>query len=216
MKIGLIRVITLLDQTEVEKHGRLIERFFPKLQVLSKCIADQPEGVHDEETEKLAEGKVFALAKEMEKEVQAIIVSCVADPAVKELKEELEIPVIGAGESLASVAQALGNFIGVITMTDEVPQPLRENLTNFVWKKVEGTRTTLDLAGREGEILDAANYLKERGCDAIALSCTGFSTIGIAPKIYKKLGIVTVDPVTAAGSVVYNLAAIEERRYGGC
>jgi Asp/Glu/hydantoin racemase len=36
--------------------------------VVSRCIPDQPEGIHDGETERIAVPKVLALAKEMERE----------------------------------------------------------------------------------------------------------------------------------------------------
>ena len=207
--MGLIRVVTLSDQEEIHGHGALIEAAFPGLEVVSKCIEDQPEGIHDEKTERLSKPKIIRLAKQLEREVEAIIVSCAADPAVEELRKGLHIPIIGAGRSLAAIARTLGDSIGVITITDEIPYPVKVGLNGvyLIWIKIEGVKTTLDLRedGAAAHTLEAARHLKEQGCNVIALACTGFSTIDAAPKISKELGIPVVDPVLAAGSAAYNL-----------
>ena len=49
-KVGLIRVLTTDDEELLQCHGRLIQQYFPMLEVQSRCIADQPEGIHDDET----------------------------------------------------------------------------------------------------------------------------------------------------------------------
>ncbi len=214
MNIGLIRVLTLSDQKEIDRHGLIIEGAFSGLKVRSRCIEDHPKGLYDKISEEEAKPKIISLAKELRKGVEAIIVSCAADPAVKELKEILNIPVIGAGESLASVSRTLGGSVGVITITNNVPDPVRRGLGEryLTWKKVEGVESTLDL--KEGDILartlNTATALRKQGSNVIALACTGFSTAGVAPKISKELGMPVVDPVLAAGSIVYNLMLNKE------
>ena len=44
--------------------------------------------------------KIIELAKTF-KDIDALILSCADDPAVPELKEQFDIPVIGAGSSVA-------------------------------------------------------------------------------------------------------------------
>jgi allantoin racemase len=60
-KIGLIRVVSLEDRKIAELHGRLIERHYPMLQVISRCIKNQPKGIYDDETEALAIPKIIEL-----------------------------------------------------------------------------------------------------------------------------------------------------------
>ena len=209
MNIGLIRVLTLSDQREIDRHGSIIESAFPGLKVTSSCIEGQPKGLYDKASEEEAKPKIIGLAKELEEGVEAIIVSCAADPALVELKEMLTIPVVGAGESLAAVSRTLGGSVGVLTITNEVPDPVAKGLQDhcLTWAKVEGVETTLDLEEEDivARAINAANDLKNRGCDVIALACTGFSTIGVAPKIGRGVGIPVVDPVLAAGSIAYHL-----------
>ena len=49
-RVGLIRVLTTDDPQLKQMHGALIEQYFPMLQVESRCIPDQPEGIHDDQT----------------------------------------------------------------------------------------------------------------------------------------------------------------------
>ena len=49
-KVGLIRVLTTEEEELLQLHGKLIESYFPMFQVVSRCIPDQPEGIHDDET----------------------------------------------------------------------------------------------------------------------------------------------------------------------
>ena len=208
MKIGLIRVRTLEIMEAVDKHGPLIEKAFPGLHVKCYSIEDQPYGIHDEESHEIARPKVIKLAKEL-KGADAVLISCAGDPGVSELRKELSIPIIGAGESLARVSRTLGSSVGVITIRDDVPDIVKRELGEdfLCWKKVEGVKTGLDLeleASYENT-LNASKQLVRQGSNVIALACTGFSTMGIAPEIGKELGVPVVDPVLAAGSMAYNL-----------
>jgi len=213
MNIGLIRVRTIEKIEALDNHGPLIEKAFPGLKVKCCCIEDQPFGIYDEKTEAIAIPKVIKLAKGL-KGVDAIIIDCAADPGASELKRELPIPVIGAGESLAYVSKTLGNAVGAITITERIPdivaKVLGKNL--IAYKKVEGVKTGLDLELEASyrNTFDAAEELIGQGCNVIALACTGFATIGIGPKIGKELKIPMVDPILAAGSMAYNLMLNQE------
>lgn len=87
-KVGVIRVLTTEDETVLNRHGKLLERYYPMFQVTSRCIPEQFEGVHDEETERQSIPKVVALAEEMYREgFEAVIVSCAGDPGVEEARQ---------------------------------------------------------------------------------------------------------------------------------
>jgi len=209
MRVGVIRVITISEKEELERHGKLLESLFPGIETVSACIPDQPRGVYDRETEEIAAKKVVRLAWEMSDSTNAIFISCVADPGLGELKGKLPVPVIGAGECLAAMARTLGRKIGVLTIAEGVPEPVRRNLQGFLWKKVEGVESTVDLRTQVKSVLQAAKELLGQGCDVIALACTGFSTIGAAPLIHRETGAFVLDPVVTAGSVLYTLVCGE-------
>ena len=64
-RVGLIRVLTTTDEPLLQSHGALLRQYFPMLDVHSRCLPDQPEGIHDEATMAVGVPKVVALAREM-------------------------------------------------------------------------------------------------------------------------------------------------------
>jgi len=205
VNIGLIRVISFEDKKLAELHGKLIEKYFPDLQLISKCIKNQPKGIYNEETKKIAVPKIVELGSQIEEEekVKAIIVSCADDPGVKELRKLLKIPVIGAGSSVAALSLSYGAKVGTFGITEKAPPIMREILSEHLVAEIkpEGIKTTLDLMTDEGKrnAFQSIKYLKEKGAEVIALACTGYSTIGIAKDLEKKAGIPVLDAAVAAG-----------------
>lgn len=202
--IGLIRVVSFDDEDLLNLHGEIIEEYYPALKVISKCIPDQPYGIHDDETEEMAVPKIIDLAKNWEG-IDALVISCAGDPAVNELRDILDIPVIGAGESAALLAKRYGNTFGVLGITKEVPRAYKEILgSNVVGTyDVEGVTSTLDLMNEHGrkKVIEKAIELKDLGAEVIALACTGMTTIGIARELEKVCNIPVIDPVIAEGLI---------------
>ncbi|RLG11859.1 MAG: hydantoin racemase, partial [Thaumarchaeota archaeon] len=86
-RVGVIRVITLEDRGLIERHGRIMEKAYPDIETLSICIEDQPKGIFDESSEKIAAPKIVEAGRRLlEEGVDAIFVSCAADPAVEDLR----------------------------------------------------------------------------------------------------------------------------------
>jgi allantoin racemase len=209
-RVGLIRVLTTEDENLLNAHGRLLESHFPELQVESRCIDDQPKGIYDEESAALALPKILRLGEEMEREgVKAIIVSCADDPGVEELRKIVTIPVVGAGSSCASVALSCGGKIGTLGIRERAPRIMQDILGDHLVAQTrpEGVKTTLDLLTGEGRenALSAAEHLRKTGAEAIALACTGYTTIGIARDLEGAAGIPVIDPVDATGLFAWHL-----------
>lgn len=208
IRIGLIRVLTTADAELLNLHGKLIMEYFPGFEVLSSCIPDQPEGIHDDATEEIAVPKVMALARQMAADgMRAVIISCAGDPAVWQAALELDVPVIGAGRAAACMAHALGCPVGVLGITEKPPQAIVDILgTNLVADAVpEGVSSTLDLMKPEGmgAVYEAGRGLLDKGARAILLACTGLSTIGAADKLQKTLGVPVIDPVRAEAAALW-------------
>ncbi len=213
--VGLIRVITLTNEEMLNLHGRIIEKAFPELKVISRCIEDQPKGIYNRETEELAKPKILRLAREFERQgVEAVIVSCAADPAVREARQELKIPVIGAGSAAASLALAYGEKVGVLNLTEETPEVIRRVLGSHLVAeaKPRGVQTTLDLLTERGKeaAREALLRLVSAGVDVVVLGCTGYSTIGFARVAEEIAKVPVIDPVIAAGAAT--LAVLKQRK----
>ena len=211
LRIGLIRVVSFEDEEIIHRHGRFIEESFPGLRVISRCIHDQPKGVYSDESEAAAIPKIIDLGKliALEERIDALIVSCAADPGVTELREQLDIPVFGAGASVAALALAYGRRIGVLGITDRAPAAIREVLGNHLIaeERPAGVTGTLDLMEESGQRAAAAavRRFSSAGVEVIALACTGFNTIGYADKLEQTAGIPVLDAVFAAGSAAASL-----------
>ena len=214
----MIRVVTLKDEELLNLHGKIIESAFPELRVISRCIEDQPKGIYDRESEEIAKPKILKLAREFEREgVDAVIVSCAADPAVREARRELKIPVIGAGSAAASLALAYGERVGVLNLTEGTPEVIKRILGPHlvVEERPEGVENTLDLMTERGRraVERALRNLLKHDVDVIVLACTGYSTIGFAKVAKEITGVPVVDPVVAAGAVT--LSILKQRALGG-
>jgi Asp/Glu/hydantoin racemase len=211
-QFGLIRVVSFKDDEIAQRHGRLIEKTYPDLEVSSRCIGDQPRGIYDDETEAQAVPKIVELGVRFAQEgrIAGLIISCAADPAVEELRAKVQIPVIGAGSAAAGLALAYGNRVGTLGITEDTPAAMKAVLgAHLVAEaKPQGVMNTLDLMNDEGRssALAAVSGLKDQGAEVIALACTGYSTIGIAGELEKEAGIPVVDAVLAAGLAAWFLS----------
>ncbi len=204
--IGLIRVLTTNDPNILNLHGDILEKQFP-FKIENDCIHGQPKGVYDEKTHQEAEPKIVELAKEMEQRgLEGIIVSCAADPGVQVCREQLTIPVVGAGSALAAISIAMSDRIGVLTLRNEAPKAVTELLgSKLISEQGMGVSNTLELMKASGmeKVIASVNRLVSKNVEVAALACTGTATIGAKPKIEAQISnIRVVDPVLAAGSVM--------------
>ena len=205
-KIGLIRVLTTEEQEVLQAHGKQIMEYFPTLEVETKCIPDQYEGIHSPKLCQIAIPKIVETAKTFH-DVDMIIVSCADDPGVAEIREAIPgMPVTGGGETTVSLALKYGDKIGVLGITDYAPQAyVRMIPDKMILGKPEGVNSTLDLMTPEGKqsVLAMGQQLKAQGAQVIALACTGLATIGVARDLEEATGLPVIDPVLAEGLFAY-------------
>lgn len=220
-KIGVIRVVTINDVEEMSLHGRLLEKYFPFFETTSYCIPDQYDGIYDHDTFEKAVPKLISLAEQVSGDMDGLIISCAGDPAVRELKNLLDIPVTGAGFPTAVQSLNFGDRIGVLGIEKSAPENYRLVLGEkmIAYRKPEAVTNTNDLQTEKGRqsLFQAARELKESGVEVIALACTGMSTIGIAPLVERSINLPVIDPVIAEGLYMYErcLAKINQEALEG-
>lgn len=204
-RVGLIRVVTYKDESSAGLHGRLLERLYPELEVFTRCIPDQPSGIYDDETEAMAVPKIISLGERMcrEDRIEALIISCAADPGVEELRERVKLPVIGAGSSVACLALAFSNRVATMGITEGTPARMKAILGPCLVAEARpvGVTNTLELNTEAGKAsaFAALRGLVAKGARVIALACTGFATLGVADAMAQQAGVPVLDPVVAAG-----------------
>ena len=205
-KVGLTRVLTSEDPDVLYAHQRQIMEKFPTLAVETKCIPDQPEGIHSPELCRIAVPKIVETAKSF-RNADMILISCADDPGVEEVRKALPgMPVTGGGETTVALALRYGTKVGVLGITDYAPSAYARLLEGkMILEKPDGVNSTLDLMTEEGrkQVIISALRLKEKGAQVIALACTGLATIGIAGELEKAAGIPVIDPVIAEGLFAY-------------
>jgi len=178
---------------------------FPRTSCEVRLHPGTAKGHFGDASENKALPKVMNLAKAMEAGADALIISCAVDPAVERLKEMLCISV-GVRESAAAVACVLGKGVGVITLSSQVPGSALKRLGNhFLFSQpVLALRAAANLASHAiRHILDAATQLKNKASDVIVLGCTGFTALGVASLLNRTVNVLVVDPLIAAGVIVY-------------
>lgn len=208
--VGLVRVLTIHDEEILNLHGRIIEKTFPELKVITKCIEDQPEGIYDLQSEELAKYKILKLIKKFQEvNVDAVIISCAGDPAVAEARKIFKIPIIGAGSASASLALTYGERVGVLKITEEVPRIIRKILGSHLVaeERLENVRNAIDLMSEAGraESINALRRLLKHDVEVIVLACTGFTTIGFKKLARGVTSIPIIDPVIAAGAATVSI-----------
>lgn len=207
--LGIIRVLTSEDPKILQEHSALLKETH-NISSISKCIPDQPNGIHDEKTEKLAIPKIKKLVKELVEEdhVDAVTISCAADPAVDSSRDLVDVPVLGAGRAGAILAATLGEKVGVIGITPKVPDTIKNVLGDRLigHRQPKGVNKTTDLFADDffERAEQASRELIEEGADVIQFACTGFSTVHLKDHLREVLDIPIVDLVEAQG-VAYQL-----------
>lgn len=205
MRVAIIRALTTSDPRLLHAHGRALERAYG-FRVLTRCIPDQPRGVHDAASFAEAAPKVVALARELEDRVDAVLISCTADPGLGEARRTLGVPVVGAGAAGAAAALAIGGTTGILGVGGEVPGAMADAIgpRPMVAASPEDVADPAGFhtpTGAFGAVAEAAR-LRDAGADVILLGSAALSSIGIAPHIRRTLGLPVVDPVLAAGSAL--------------
>jgi len=206
MVVGIIRVITSEDEEFLQSHAKVLQERYD-IESVTRCIPDQPHGIHDKATLEAAVPKIVQVAKDLVEQdhVDLILISCADDPGIEEVRSVVNVPVIGAGSAAAVIALARGGGVGVLGITEDVPAAIADVLGDrLVASRVpQGVRRTTDLmsaAGAEAAVA-AALELRDAGAGSIVFACTGFTTIGLADPAAQATGIPVVDAVLAAGLV---------------
>ena len=205
-KVGLIRVLTTEDEEVLQSHGKQIMEYFPELEVVTKCIPDQYEGIHSPELGEIAIPKIVETARSFT-DVDMIIVSCADDPGVAEIRKVLpDIPVTGGGETTVALALKYGSRIGVLGITDYAPQAyMRMIPEQMILGRPEGVHSTLDLMTPEGKasVLKLGMKLKEQGAED-----KFYDVLEEVPRVRKDLGecpLVTPSSQIVGTQAVFNV-----------
>jgi Asp/Glu/hydantoin racemase len=209
--LGIIRVLSTDDPDSRDAHGRAITAEHG-VRTVSRCIPDQPHGIHDPASHARAVPKIVTIARDLATEgASAVVISCAADPGLAEARAAVAVPVWGAGSSAAAVATAVGGRVGVLGITEDVPAAMAEVLGDrlVAHRRPDGVTRTTDLPTPHGRAaaLHSVGELISAGAQVILFACTGLTTIDLAAAARSRWNIPVIDAVRATGA----LAALATR-----
>ncbi|WP_251975739.1 aspartate/glutamate racemase family protein [Salinicola avicenniae] len=209
-RIGILRVVTSGDRSFLEHHQRLIQAHLadtaPGLTFETRCLPDQPNGIHNAATLAHALPQIEAIARDWAPALDGLIVSCAADPGLKKLRATLSIPVVGAGEACCEVARRHGERVGAIGIEADAPPVFHARLGDRLmrYRQPDGVACTHDIHTDAGKlaIIAAVRALEAEGANVIALACTGMATTDVAALVTPYIDLPVINPVLAAGDVM--------------
>ena len=161
---------------------------------------------------------IIELVKKHETEYDAIMVNCFGDPCVNAIREIVEVPVVGPGETSMLVASLLGHRLSVVSPTRKTARQvelhareigIEERLASVIGLEIP----VLDLEKNEEKTIDAVVRASEKavedGAEVIVLGCTGMAYM--ADEIRKRLDVPLVEPASLALKIAEALVDLRLR-----
>ena len=178
------------------------------------ALRDDPEGPPSVESaagERLAAARVLACVPALAAEgFDAVIVGCFGDPGVEAARARVGIPVVGAARASLALALQRGRRFGILTVVDEVLEPLRELVCAC---GLGGAMASLravqvgvrELRERRAEVLERlereGRAALGQGAEVLVLGCMTMGFLGVAAELRALVGVPVINPVTAALAV---------------
>jgi len=186
---------------------------FPDTKIDVAALESAPETMEYLFFEHLAADGILRKVKEAETSgYDAVIIGCAADPSLREAREIVNIPVVGAGEAAMHLAAMLGHKFSIIIGGRKHIPKMSDNakiygfdLSKIVWGMIgEVWRDVSGPAGKSRNIeklkqaiLDESRrVVEEEGAEVVILGCAGM--IGLAEQIQCQLGVPVIEPLVAA------------------
>ncbi len=137
--------------------------------------------------------------------IDAVVIACFDDPGMYALREILDVPVLGIGESSILMALALGWKYSILAVSEKAV-PLMENMIyRYGLEKrlasIESMKLSVVDVDRMSEeevlrpLLEAGEKARNKGAEVLILGCAGLT--GYDEKLSRKMRLPVIDPVKA-------------------
>jgi allantoin racemase len=205
-------ILPIIGDTLIEQIGAEVRAWVsPGTEVDVVSLDRGPASIESEYEEALAGPGILQRVEEASADgVDAIFVSCGADPAIQAAREITDVPVVGGFEPAMLTALTLGGRIGILQVLPNVLPMLRGLARRYAMAERLGTIRVIDLPVlglAHGEDLvdrlvgQAASAVRAGEADVLVLGCTGM--LGVAAAVQERLAadglaVPVVDPTAAA------------------
>ncbi|AGK61235.1 Hydantoin racemase [Archaeoglobus sulfaticallidus PM70-1] len=207
---------------EFEKSVKeYLKKHYPNDEFEVFSLDEGPETIESFTQKTIACSKLLEKIDELKK-ADAIVINCFADPCLFELRENLAVPVFGAGETTMHVAAMLGEF-SVIGPGDNMISWTRIQAKEYgLFDKLISVKkirfSVEDVIAGEEELYkatkEACTDAIDDGADAIILGCTGFTSIAerLKEEIWHEYQIPVLEPLLTTYSVARSLSVYHGKR----
>ncbi len=206
-----IRVITPITTPGFRNLGDFSQITGPHLTISLASVSNGPASIECAFDTAIAEPDTIARIIEAEADgVDAVVIDCMADPALSPARECVRIPVLGPSHTSMHLAGLLGHVFSVLTVLPSMRVPI-ENLaaTYGLTSKLASVRAIdipvleleAELETTHAALIDAAEQaICDDGAHVIIFGCTGL--LGSADAVRSGLlergyDIPVIDPVPA-------------------
>ena len=212
----IVIVDPIRENLEDELSGYL-KRYYPNDNFAVLTLEDGPETIESFTHKTVACSRLLERLDDLKK-ARAVVLNCFADPCLFELRENLDIPVFGAGETTMHIAAMLGEF-SVIGPGDNMVSWTRMQAREYgIFDKLISVRkirfSVKDILEADDALYTATKKACveaiQDGADVVVLGCTGFITIAerLKKEIWDEFGIPVLEPLLTTYSVARSLSLV--------
>ncbi len=209
-------------QTRIEKVQYSLERIaFPGTTLDILSFENGPSDLEYYANEHEAISFMLEEIPAVQYDYQAVTIGCFYDPGLRELRELLDIPVLGICQSSMMIASMIGHKFSVIVGRKKWIPRMSDNANLYGFERKVASWISLDLMVEDIHKLNVQQIVEviEEKClkaitedmaEVIILGCAALEDVDVI--LQEKLGIPVIDPVAAAFKVAESLSDLKNKR----
>lgn len=147
----------------------------------------------------------------------AISIACFYDPGIRELREILDIPVIGIAQASVILAQIYGHRSSIIVSREKNLPKMKDNMLLYgfenkisVWQSLNMTVQELNNIDRKKLLSSTEKLVKESielyNTEVIILGCGALS--GLEDELHRKFKLPIINPIVAGIKIAETLGSL--------
>lgn len=219
------KILHVMPVKVSESRKKQVKSFLEELSFKDTCvdILDFDNGPTDLEyyySEHIAIKLMMEKIPKIQKDYDAITIGCFYDPGLRELREILEIPVLGIGETSMAIASLLGHIFSIIVGRKKWIPKMSDNALIYGHNKKIASWVSIDMTVEnfhnksKEEIIEvivdsSKKAIEEDLAEVIILGCAAIE--GVTDTLQKILKIPVIDPVAVTFKVAESIADLKKK-----
>ncbi|MBM7714998.1 allantoin racemase [Bacillus thermophilus] len=218
MKIAHVLPVNVSKERINNIKSKLTPNLFPDTQLDIITYQEGPKDLEYYTYEHLA---IDLMIKDKERlnSYDAISIACFYDPGVRELRELLNIPVIGISQASILLAQVYGHNSAIIVSRDKNLPKMKDNMFLYgfndhisVWQSLDLTVQQLNRIDQAELLSSTSKLIKEAieiyKSEVIILGCGALS--GLEDELIQKFQMPIINPIVAGIKMAETLASLRK------